>query len=165
MKVLSRKMRLKFLQAVGFSVLLIVSAVVCLAEPDSPPQVESVAPGVWRLRFGNPEQFTPTHFRSKEMDAAGLEKMATKELMPLDAATISFQVSERGCSLRSAARAPDALHLFRTPRTPWRSCCRTAATRAGLGFPESNKIDSRLRERRFIVALDKLPSARPSANL
>lgn len=112
MKVLSRKMRLKFLQAVGFSVLLIVSAVVCLAEPDSPPQVESVAPGVWRLRFGNPEQFTPTHFRSKEMDTVGLEKLATKEPMPVDTATISFQVSGRGCSLQLPMKSGENIYGF-----------------------------------------------------
>ncbi|MGH7952560.1 MAG: hypothetical protein ACREFE_11675, partial [Limisphaerales bacterium] len=37
------------------------------------PKVEWVAPGVWRIRFGNPEEFTPTHFRSAPADVAGLE--------------------------------------------------------------------------------------------
>ena len=34
-----------------------------------------MAPGIWRLRFGEPEKFTPTHFRSAEMDAVAVEKM------------------------------------------------------------------------------------------
>jgi alpha-D-xyloside xylohydrolase len=71
------------------------------AGPDSSaPQTELVAPGIWRLHFGDPEQFTPTHFRSVPMDSADLEKMPFSQPMPLNVASISFQVSERGCSLQ-----------------------------------------------------------------
>lgn len=80
--------------------LLAATMAVCGAEPGAPaPKAELVAPGIWRLHFGSPEQFTPTHFRSAAMDTAGLEKMSPSPAMPLDPAKISFQVSNRGCSL------------------------------------------------------------------
>ena len=48
------------------------------ADADAPtPKAEQVAPGIWRLHFGDPEQFTPTHFRSAAMDTAGLEAKAS----------------------------------------------------------------------------------------
>ncbi len=70
------------------------------AEYDSTiPSVESVAPGIWRIHFGNPEPFTPTHFRTAAMDTAGLEKMPFDQPMPLDPAQISCRISDRGCSV------------------------------------------------------------------
>jgi len=70
------------------------------AEADAPaPKAELVAPGIWRIHFGEPEQFTPTHFRSAAIDTAGLEAIPSGQSMPLDAAKISFRVSSRGCSV------------------------------------------------------------------
>lgn len=63
------------------------------------PQTEQVAPGVWRIRFGAPEEFTPTHFRSAPIDKAGLAKMPFRGAPPLTAAGITFRQSDRGCSL------------------------------------------------------------------
>jgi alpha-D-xyloside xylohydrolase len=63
------------------------------------PAPEKVAPGIWRLHFGNPEQFTPTHFRSAAIDSNGLASLPAARSMPLDAAKISFRVSSRGCSV------------------------------------------------------------------
>jgi len=80
---------------------------------DSPmPQTEVVAPGIWRLHFGDPEQFTPTHFRSAPMASAGLEKMPFNQPMPLDAAKISFQSSERGCSLQFPMKPNENVYGF-----------------------------------------------------
>ena len=70
------------------------------AEPDSTaPQAELVAPGIWRLHFGNPETFAPTHFRSAPMAMAGHEAKPSPQSMPLDISRISFRLSDRGCSL------------------------------------------------------------------
>jgi len=66
----------------------------------STPQTEVIAPGIWRLHFGDPEPFTPAHFRSAPMASAGLDKMPFNSPSPLDAAKISFQVSARGCTLQ-----------------------------------------------------------------
>lgn len=81
--------------------LLIVFGTVCNARSESSTaQVEVVAPGVWRIRFGKPELFTPTHFRSSPPDEVGLKKMSTSQSMPLDAGKIAFGISDRGCSLQ-----------------------------------------------------------------
>ncbi len=71
-----------------------------------------VAPGIWRLHFGNPERFTPTFFRSAKMDGAGLEKMRSGQTMPLDLAKISFQVSDRGCSLQLPMTRSEGIYGF-----------------------------------------------------
>ena len=63
------------------------------------PQVDMIAPGVWRLHYGDPEQFTPTHFRSGAIDMDGLKAMSSKQPMPVDLKNISFYVSGRGCSM------------------------------------------------------------------
>jgi alpha-D-xyloside xylohydrolase len=78
----------------------------------SAPQTEVVAPGIWRLHFGNPEQFTPTHFRSAPIAQAELEKMPTSQPLPLDAASVSFQVSERGCSLQFPMKSGENVYGF-----------------------------------------------------
>jgi alpha-D-xyloside xylohydrolase len=78
----------------------------------SAPQPEAIAPGVWRLRFGNPEEFTPTHFRSAPIAQAGLEKMSSDQPLPLDTASILFQVSERGCSLRFPMKPGENVYGF-----------------------------------------------------
>lgn len=63
------------------------------------PKPELVAPGVWRIRFGRPEKFTPTHFRSADVDQAGLKALASTNALPLDLAKVTCQVSARGCAL------------------------------------------------------------------
>ena len=95
---------LKSFKAINYSLFglaqLLAAITVSGAEADSSaPQSEQIAPGIWHLHFGNPEAFTPMHFRSAEMDAAGPEKMPLNQPMPLDVTKISFQVSDRGCSL------------------------------------------------------------------
>ena len=67
---------------------------------DSPaPKIQQVAPGIWRIRFGDPEQFTPTHFRTAPMDMAALKEKTPGSRMPFDLTKILCQVSDRGCSL------------------------------------------------------------------
>lgn len=63
------------------------------------PKAEWVAPGIWRIRFGKPESFTPTHFRSAAMDRTGLATMPYSHSSPLSAGKITFRASDRGCSL------------------------------------------------------------------
>ena len=63
------------------------------------PEAEMVAPGLWRIHFGMPEEFTPTHFRSAAINVAALGAMPSVRLMPLEIAGIKCRVSQRGCSL------------------------------------------------------------------
>src|SRR5580698_6977735 len=90
-------LRLRRFLSFSLALLSVTLAVRADDHPSFAPQVEAVAPGIWRLRFGNPEPFMPTHFRSAAMDQAGLGKIPAKKRMPLDRAGISFQVSDRGC--------------------------------------------------------------------
>src|ERR1700677_969474 len=96
---------LKSFKIISFSssclAVLTVSIAVCGAEPDSSaPKVELVAPGIWHIRFGSPEEFTPDHFRSAPIDTAALDTMSSDLSPPFDPAKIVFDVSDRGCSLR-----------------------------------------------------------------
>ncbi|HEX7651902.1 MAG TPA: TIM-barrel domain-containing protein, partial [Verrucomicrobiae bacterium] len=63
------------------------------------PKVDQIAPGIWRLRFGTPEKFTPTHFRSAEPAQASLAALPATATLPLDLNQISCQISARGCAL------------------------------------------------------------------
>jgi alpha-D-xyloside xylohydrolase len=117
MNISSRWRRLQFTTAIVFLsfclVLLVASTAVRGAETDlTLPQIKLIAPGIWLLHFGNPEQLTPTHFRSAEMATAGLEKMPFNQPMPLDAAKISFQVSDRGCSLLLPMKPDENIYGF-----------------------------------------------------
>ena len=108
---------LKSLKATMFShlclALLVIPATICCAQPNLPvPKIQVIAPGIWRLRFGNPEPFTPTHFRSSEMDEAGLKNMPASQSVPLDVAKVSFQVSDRGCSLQWPMKSGENLYGF-----------------------------------------------------
>jgi len=81
------------------------------AETDSPaPKAELVAPGIWRLHFGNPEPFTPTHFRSAAADTVGLATMLSSQSMPLDPSRISFRVSDRGCSVLLPMKPDESIY-------------------------------------------------------
>jgi len=115
MKMPSRKAWLKSLGKISLPLfwlrLLAAAMTVRGAEAELPaPQSELIAPGIWRLRFGSPEAFTPTHFRSTRMDAAGLKKMPGSPAMPLDAAEISFRISARGCSLQLPMKSGEGIY-------------------------------------------------------
>jgi alpha-D-xyloside xylohydrolase len=76
-------------------------ATVAVSSPaaDAGPQAEGVAPGVWRIRFGQPEKFTPTAFRSAQPDVAGLGALAANASLPLELGKVSFRATARGCTL------------------------------------------------------------------
>jgi alpha-D-xyloside xylohydrolase len=113
-------LRKKFLKYAGVIYLPLLSLLLLTAitsvhgaeSNTSDPQVELIAPGVWRIRFGIPEKFTPTHFRGVPVDVAGLEAMSSSRSMPLDPAQISFQVSDRGCSLQLPMRPGENIYGF-----------------------------------------------------
>ncbi len=79
---------------------MVNSAVSALVESNSSlPAITLVSPGIWRLCFGEPENFTPTHFQVVSPDKTGLQAMGSDQPIPLDVKKISFQTSGRGCSL------------------------------------------------------------------
>lgn len=76
------------------------------------PQVDALVPGIWRIRFGAPEKFTPTHFRSSVLDKPGLEAMSASTNLPLDLAKMSFRISDRGCSLLLPMDSRESIYGF-----------------------------------------------------
>ena len=99
-------------QLIGVAALAFVFSLRAADVKSSEPQVEKVAPGIWRVRFGTPEAFTPAHFRSADMDRAGLEATPTERPMPLDLAKVSFQRSDRGCALLLPMSPRESIYGF-----------------------------------------------------
>jgi alpha-D-xyloside xylohydrolase len=94
------------------SLMATATAVQGAGSDSSASKTEVIAPGIWRLHYGDPEQSTPTHFRSAPMASVDLEKMPFDQPIPLDAAKISFQVSERGCSLQLPMKSGESVYGF-----------------------------------------------------
>ena len=55
-----------------------------------------VAPGVWRLTLGKPEQFVPTSVLPHEPAIAGLKQLPTADSCPVDVNGISAEANTRG---------------------------------------------------------------------
>ena len=71
------------------------------------PQV--VGPGVWKFRFGDPEQITPVSTRRYLPSLAGLKKLPDVKECPV---SISGQVTSRGYLLNIPLAANEALYGF-----------------------------------------------------
>lgn len=98
--------------AAVFCALFALSLFVLPAHASDAPHVTLIAPGVWRLRFGKPEKFTPTQFRSAPMDKAALDAMPFDQPMPLELSQIVFQTSDRGCSVRFPMVPKESIYGF-----------------------------------------------------
>ena len=72
--------------------MMVVAAAV--VEPFSAPDVTEVGAGVWRLRFGEPEAFTPDRFREREADTAALARLP-------EPGTLPFGLDEIRCRIPS----------------------------------------------------------------
>ena len=57
------------------------------------PEVQEVAPGLWRVRFGEPEAFVPTRFRFRPV--------RTEALAALKTAPLPFRLDEIACHLQT----------------------------------------------------------------
>ena len=74
-------------------------AISSMAMAATPGRVEEVAPGVWRLRLGQPETLVPMHFQEH---APRLKEMAALEpckRLPIKVSAIGFKTSGRGSAL------------------------------------------------------------------
>ena len=81
---------------------------VALAATSTP--MEEVAPGVWRIRLGEPEKFTPLRFQEH---APRLKEMAALEPCkqpPIRASAIGFKTSGRGSALELPLEADEQLY-------------------------------------------------------
>jgi len=59
--------------------------------------MESVATGIWKLKLGSPEQFTPVSLRDTQPAVDALAAMSADGKAPFSASNISFSVRDRGC--------------------------------------------------------------------
>ncbi|HEY1790253.1 MAG TPA: hypothetical protein VGJ73_19060, partial [Verrucomicrobiae bacterium] len=79
---------------------------------ESVPKAELIAPGIWRIRLGEPEKFTPTFFRTAPIARENLEALPAVDQMPLDVEKISFEVSSRGCAVRLPMTTDEGIYGF-----------------------------------------------------
>jgi alpha-D-xyloside xylohydrolase len=75
-------------------------------------KAELVAPGIWRIRLGKPEEFTPSHFRTAPMAGTQLKTLRVADGMPFDTGNIRFQVSDRGCAVQLPMRDDESIYGF-----------------------------------------------------
>lgn len=58
--------------------------------------IEKIAPGVWKVSFGTPENFKPSNFKeAPALDA--MKQLQDNEKPPFDLAEIKFKTIQRGC--------------------------------------------------------------------
>ena len=62
-------------------------------------KIEVVAPGVWRVRLGQPERFTPVAFQETPPRIDALASLPVCERLPFQPAQIGFAATDRGCML------------------------------------------------------------------
>ena len=102
--------RFKFFLAV---LLFLSSFQRCHSNPNQPVlKTELVAPGIWRIRLGNPEKFTPAFFRSAPTDSEHLNDLPAAGRIPLDVERIGFEVSNQGCAVRLPMAADESVYGF-----------------------------------------------------
>lgn len=85
-------------QFLCLAALLCVCGINAPAENSVTPRVDSIAPGIWRIHFGNPEKFTPTHFRTAAMEITALRNLP-QDPMPFDLSQVVCRISDRGSSV------------------------------------------------------------------
>jgi hypothetical protein len=81
-----------------FCLFLILTCVVSQAAESNPngwtqPVVTEIASGIWRVRFGTPERFTPDAIREKQPDIAGIARLPLSTNLPFKPEDISCRVT------------------------------------------------------------------------
>lgn len=59
------------------------------------PVVSEIGTGIWRVRFGEPERFTPNSAREKQPDLAGVARLPAPAALP-------FKLEDIGCRVSSS---------------------------------------------------------------
>jgi alpha-D-xyloside xylohydrolase len=74
------------------------------------PPMEAVAPGVWRLRLGQPEKFTPQSFRQEPARTNQLAALPACARTPVELSAIGFKTTSRGCVLELPLQAGERIY-------------------------------------------------------
>jgi len=59
--------------------------------------MERIAPGIWKVTQGTPEEFVATTFNQEKVKVDGLNRLSASETPPFFAEAISFKTTRRGC--------------------------------------------------------------------
>jgi alpha-D-xyloside xylohydrolase len=122
------------------------------APPSRPPtsgiQPVKVAPGIWRIRYGEPEAFTPTQYRSGAIRTNALEAMSAPGnqagTLPRQMGfetNICFQTNTRGCVVEIPMTKDEQIYGFGLNTKLFNMADRRAWIRAS-DAPESELNDS-----------------------
>lgn len=73
--------------------------------------IEKIAPGVWKITYGIPEDFKPSDF--KELPALeSMKILSNSETPPFDLTTIQFKIMKRGCVAELTMDESEKLYGF-----------------------------------------------------
>lgn len=96
---------------VGLLLSAIFSALLAsAAEPVIVAQPQQVAPGVWRIRLGEPEKLTPIAFQEDPPRQASLAALPLCKDSPIELSAIEFRTTGRGCALKVPLVADEQLY-------------------------------------------------------
>ncbi len=73
--------------------------------------MEFIAPGIYKISLGIPENITPVSLRRNGIEAKGLERLPEAEL-PFSVEKIGFQVTARGCTVELPLANEEGLYGF-----------------------------------------------------
>lgn len=89
-----------------------VSLVVICGSAQSAEKVELVAPGIWRIRVGQPEKFTPSHFQKSAANMDGLKILPAVDRPAVDLKNVHCEISSRGCTVTLPMEDKEAIYGF-----------------------------------------------------
>lgn len=72
-----------------------------------PPVVTEIAPGVWRVRFGAPERFTPNSVREKQPDLEGISHLVAPSALPFKLDEIRCRITDSRTVVHVPCDEPD----------------------------------------------------------
>ena len=75
-------------------------------------QVEKVAPGIWKIRAGKPEKYTPTTFREREPLKEALDEIPGGDTLPFSLSNIKIRIIERGCIIEIPMDKSEKIYGF-----------------------------------------------------
>ncbi len=73
-------------------------------------QLDAVAPGVWRLRLGQPEKLTPMSFRTEPAHTHEMEALPPCPRLPIQVSSIGFKTTGRGAVVELPLQAGERIY-------------------------------------------------------
>lgn len=74
--------------------------------------IRQIAPGIWRIRVGKPEKFTPLYFQTFPPRVEGLKKLPPAGELPIRPDEIGFQITGRGCAIELPLNHDEGIYGF-----------------------------------------------------